>query len=162
MRRSPSSSLTNDCVAAMAEGLNSTLFTRFLALLWSDGDSAYLAKEDSNVDSEWKSFCNVILQMCQKPGPASQLLADSASNSSWEFLIKSKYHKQYLRSNHIACPYDGKPSVTVRSDLSGSVVDRHNADISFYTELLTETLDSLHAVYETLKLDNLRKRYLLI
>ncbi|XP_073016150.1 anaphase-promoting complex subunit 1 isoform X1 [Primulina eburnea] len=158
LRRGPSSSLTNDCVAAMAGGLNSTLFTRFLALLWSDGDPACLAKEDCNVDSEWKSFCTVILRMCQKPGPASQLLADSASNSSWEFLMKSKYHKQYLRSNHIAFPCAGKPSVMLRSDLSGSVVDRPNADISFYMELLTETLDSLHAVYETLKLDNLRKR----
>ncbi|KZV34947.1 anaphase-promoting complex subunit 1 [Dorcoceras hygrometricum] len=158
LRRSPSSSLTDDCIAAMAEGLNSNLFTHFLVLLWSDGDSTYLAKEDSNVDSEWKSFCTVLLQMCRKHDPSSQLLADSASDSSWEFLLKSKCHKQYLKSNYIACPCPGKPSVMLSSDSFKSVDERHNGKNILHVELLTETLDSLHAVYETLKLDNLRRR----
>lgn len=153
-RRSPSSSLTSECIAAMAEGLNPSLYKYFLGLLWGDDDSTYLAKADLCADSEWESFCNVITKLCQNPIRNSQL-----SHSSWEFLVKSKYNQQYLRSNYVAGAFPGLLSNSKESD-SSAVTANHteNTDGAFCMKLLTETLDSLHAVYETLKLDNLRKR----
>ncbi|KAA8539561.1 hypothetical protein F0562_026253 [Nyssa sinensis] len=50
LRRSPSSSLADDCITAMAEGLSSTFYNHFLALLWGDGDLAYLSAADASVD----------------------------------------------------------------------------------------------------------------
>ena len=40
----------------MAEGLEPNLYNHFVGLLWGNGDSAYLSKVDSSVDSEWESF----------------------------------------------------------------------------------------------------------
>lgn len=40
-----------------------------------------------------------------------------------------------------------------------SVDDAQSFDKPFYTDLLWESLESLHGLYESLKLDNLRKRY---
>ncbi|KAL1559265.1 anaphase-promoting complex subunit 1-like [Salvia divinorum] len=154
LRRSPSSSLTSECIAAMAEGLNPGLYKYFLGLLWGGDDSTYLAKADLCADSEWESFCNVITKLCQNPSRNSQL-----SHSSWEFLVKSKYNQQYLRSNYVAGAFPGLLSNSKESD-SSAVIANHtkNTEGACCMTLLTETLDSLHAVYETLKLDNLRKR----
>lgn len=142
----------------MAEGLNPSLYRHFLGLLWGGDDSTYLAKANLCADSEWESFCNVITEICQKPNTTSQL-SDSVSNSSWEFLVKSKYNQQYLRSNYVAAAFPGLSSNFKESDSSDAIA-RHmqNTEEALCMKLLTETLDSLHAVYETLKLDNLRKR----
>lgn len=144
----------------MAEGLSPNLYNHFLGLLWGADDSTYLAKENLCADSEWESFSNVITKICQSPNTASQL-SKSVSHSSWEFLVKSKYNQQYLRSNYVAgaFPVQKESSNLKESDLSDAVVTHTpNVEESFSVNLLTETLDSLHAVYETLKLDNLRKR----
>ncbi|GFP97654.1 anaphase-promoting complex subunit 1 [Phtheirospermum japonicum] len=140
-------------------GLSSSLYNHFLGLLWGDDDSTYLAKANSRDDSEWDSFCNVITKMCRKPNTTSQLLAEPVSCSSWEFLIRSKYNQQYFRSNCVAGSFPGISSDSKGIDSSGAdVADTQNIEETFYPKLLTETLDSLHAVYETLKLDNLRRR----
>ncbi|KAL8463255.1 hypothetical protein ACS0TY_034046 [Phlomoides rotata] len=159
LRRSPSSSLTNDCITAMAEGLSCSVFNHFLGLLWGDDGSTYLVKAYSRADSEWESFCNVITKMCQRPNATSQLLSDSVSHSSWEFLTQSNYNQQYLRSNCIAGTFPGLSSKLQGSHSSNVVVaDTQNTEGTFCLKFLRETLDSLHAVYETLKLNNLRKR----
>ncbi|XP_015079876.1 anaphase-promoting complex subunit 1 isoform X2 [Solanum pennellii] len=157
-RRNPSSSLANDCITAMAEGLNSTLYNHFLVLLWRNGDQTYLSGADMTADSEWESFQSVIKQICKESGHTSEKLSDSVSCSSWEFLINSRYHKQYSKSYPItglsetSIDQQGlySPGLSMgTSDSSGS---------SLCAELVTETLDTLHTVYESLKLDNLRKR----
>ncbi|KAL2248926.1 UNVERIFIED_CONTAM: Anaphase-promoting complex subunit 1 [Sesamum indicum] len=159
LRRSPSSSLTNECITAMSEGLSSSLYSHFLGLLWGDDESTYLANANSSADTEWESFCNVITKMCRKPSTTSPLLSDTVSHSSWEYLIQSKYNQQYLRSNFVAGAFPGLSSDFQGFDSSGTIIaDTPNTEETFYVNFLTETLDSLHAVYETLKLDNLRRR----
>ncbi|CAA2984556.1 anaphase-promoting complex subunit 1 [Olea europaea subsp. europaea] len=158
-RRSPSSSLTNDCINAMAEGLSPCFYNHFLVLLWADGSSAYLSKADSSADSEWESFCSVIRLLCRKSNRSFQISSDSASHSSWEFLVKSRYHDKYCKHNFIAGTFSRTSSGMQLSSSSGAAVGYpQRTKESYYMKLLTETLDSLHAVYETLKLDNLRKR----
>ncbi|KAK2994888.1 hypothetical protein RJ640_002281 [Escallonia rubra] len=157
LRRTPSSSLANDCITAMAEGLTPSFYNHFVIRLWGDGDSAYLADADSSVDSEWESFRSVILQMCGKSRHSTDRVSDSLSRSSWEFLVNSNFHKNYSKSNFII-------GISPRTPVMGSDSPKlyadggQNTEKSFYFELLTETLDSLHAVYENLKLNILRKR----
>ncbi|XP_075104821.1 anaphase-promoting complex subunit 1-like isoform X3 [Nicotiana tabacum] len=157
-RRNPSSSLANDCITALAEGMSSTLYNHFLVLLWRNGDQAYLSRTDLTADSEWESFQSVISQICKESSHNSEKLSDSVSCSSWEFLINSRYHKQYSKSY----PISGFSETSIDQQGSyspGSFVDTsHNAESSLYAELLAETLDTLHTVYESLKLNNLRKR----
>ncbi|KAK4436500.1 Anaphase-promoting complex subunit [Sesamum alatum] len=159
LRRSPSSSLTNDCITAMSEGLSSSLYNHFLGLLWGDDESTYLANANSSADTEWESFCNVITKTCRKSNTTSPLLSDSVSDSSWKYLIQSKYNQQYLRSNFVAGAFPGLSSEFQGFDSSGTIIaDTQNTEETFCVNFLIETLDSLHAVYETLKLDNLRRR----
>ncbi|KAL0359162.1 UNVERIFIED_CONTAM: Anaphase-promoting complex subunit [Sesamum angustifolium] len=114
---------------AMSEGLSSSLYSHFLGLLWGDDESTYLANSNSSADTEWESFCN------------------------------SKYNQQYLRSNFVAGAFPGLSSDFQGFGSSGTIIaDALNTGENFYVNFLTETLDSLHAVYETLKLDNLRRR----
>ncbi|PIA32336.1 hypothetical protein AQUCO_04500142v1 [Aquilegia coerulea] len=159
LRRSPSSSLTNDCITAMAEGLHSTFYNHFLVLLWGDGNSGYLAKADSCLDSEWEAFNNIIMHICGNSTSVSQKKFDLEPRSSWEFLVGSKFHKRYRMSSSIS-GIPVAPSLTLQMfDCSSSnIEDKDSADKSYYSQLLLETLDSLHALYENLKLDNLRKR----
>lgn len=145
----------------MAEGLSPCFYNHFLVLLWGDGSSAYLSKADSSADSEWESFCSVIRLLCRKSNHLFQISSDSASHSSWEFLIKSRYHDKYCKHNFIAATFSRTSSGMQVTSSSGAVVGYpQRTEESFYMKLLTETLDSLHAVYETLKLDNLRKRFI--
>ncbi|KAJ9683860.1 hypothetical protein PVL29_016384 [Vitis rotundifolia] len=159
LRRSPSSSLANDCIAAMAEGLSSSSYNHFLGLLWGDGDAGYLSKADSNVDSEWESFSSIIMHMCKKSGLIPPKLMDTVPHTSWEFLINSNFHKNYSKLNLIT-GISSKMSLELQeSDSSKSYSDGgRGLEKLSYSEPLKETLDSLHAVYESLKLDNLRKR----
>ncbi|XVE52473.1 hypothetical protein DITRI_Ditri02bG0124600 [Diplodiscus trichospermus] len=155
LRRSPSSSLANDSITAMAEGLSPSLYNHFLALLWGDGDSGYLSEANSTVDSEWNSFCDTIMQMCKKSSVVSQELP----KSPWEFLLNSKFHKNYCQINSMIglssrAEHDRAGSDSMRSNIDGA----KGSEKSFYSDLLMESLDSLHAVYESLKMDNLRRR----
>ena len=91
LRRSPSSSLADDCITAMSEGLCSAFYNYFLARLWGDGDSAYLSEADAGVDSEWESYSSVIMRMRTNYILTPERRLDSMSHSSWDFLINSKF-----------------------------------------------------------------------
>ncbi|GMN41281.1 hypothetical protein TIFTF001_010497 [Ficus carica] len=158
LRRRPSSSLANDCISAMAKGLSSNFYSHFLSLLWKDGDSAYLSEADNGVNLEWDSFCSIILQMCRS-STSTQKHSNPTAHSSWEFLINSKFHKNFCKHNRVT----GVSSVI---SLDMQKLDSFESNLktvekiekSFYSELMMESLDCLHAVYESLKLDTLRKR----
>lgn len=143
----------------MAEGLNNVFYNHFLVLLWGDTDVAYLAKNDVGVQSEWEAFCSTITKLCRESKPPNEMFSNSVFHSSWEFLINSKFHKNYPDSIFVRgiCPGKSFDQQEVSSFLS--LEDHlHTLEKSSYPELLMETLDTLHAVYETLKLDSLRKR----
>ncbi|KAL5540564.1 hypothetical protein UlMin_045257, partial [Ulmus minor] len=158
LRRSPSSSLANDCITAMAEGLSSSFYDHFLSLLWKEGDSVYLSEADSSVDSEWDSFCCTIMRMFRS-STCSKKHSNSTPQSSWEFLINSTFHKNFSKHNFI----NGVPSV---ASVDVQEIDSFGSNLSgakqlerpFYSQLMMESFDCLHAVYESLKLDTLRKR----
>lgn len=159
LRRSPSSSLADDCITAMAEGVSAGIYNRFLVCLWGNGHAAYLSEAESNVDSEWDSFSDLIVQMCRNYKVIPDKLVSCAPNSSWDFLLNSKYHRNYARLNPITGVSSGT-SVDLEELVScrSYVDDTENPENSFYSELLMESLESLHALYESLKLDTLRKR----
>ncbi|EFH47427.1 hypothetical protein ARALYDRAFT_487351 [Arabidopsis lyrata subsp. lyrata] len=147
----PSSSLANDCIAAIAEGLRSDLYSLFLSLLWGDGHSD---QKSSSIHFEWEALCNIFLEICQKP-TVVHLKQPKTSESSWEFLLSSKFHKTYSRF------HNGITSIN-RLDLEG-IVPFDSKICSEETlgsscELMVQSLDCLHAVYESLKMDNLRKQ----
>lgn len=149
-RRYPSSSLANDCITAMAEGLEANLYDHFVALLWGNGESAYLSRVDSSADSEWESFSAIILEIFGKKRKNPQL----HSGSSWEFLLNSSFHEKYSKSHFMS----GISSrMSLQSDESCSASQQ--LDTSYTSESLIEILDILHAVYESLKLNHLRRRY---
>ncbi|KAK7320591.1 hypothetical protein VNO77_30211 [Canavalia gladiata] len=159
LRQSPSSSLANDCITALAEGLDSSFYKHFLGLLWKDGDPAHLSGAESSVDSEWDSFCRVIMQICRKSNIISQKDSDSVPHSAWDFLVSSRFHYNFCKVNSMfripcAVSLDQQESNFPWS----SIDDAQSTEKPFYTELLRESLESLHALYESLKLDNLRKR----
>ncbi|GLT54489.1 hypothetical protein SLA2020_276820 [Shorea laevis] len=156
-RRSPSSLLADDCITAMAEGFSSSFYGHFLGLLWKDGDSAYLADADSSVSLEWDSLCSIIMQMCKSSCVVSQEFLKSVPQSSWEFLISSKFHKNY-KLNSISGISSGMSHDVLGFSPGSNSDGKRSLQNSFYSELLMECLDSLHAVYESLKLDILRKR----
>ncbi|XP_004308940.1 PREDICTED: anaphase-promoting complex subunit 1-like [Fragaria vesca subsp. vesca] len=158
LRRSPTSSLANDCITAMAEGLSSSFYSHFLSLLWKDGDSAYLSEADSSVHSEWDSFRSIIMEMCQSTA-TSKMVSNPVPQSSWEFLISSKFHDNFCKNNFIA-QNSSVMSLDVRRLDASQLSTNSNQRIekTFHSELLMESLHCLHAVYESLKLNNLRKR----
>lgn len=161
LRRSPSSLLANDCIAAMAEGLSSSFYSHFLSLLWKDSDSGYLSEAENGVNSEWDSFCSIILQMCGSSISTGRH-SNSTVQSSWEFLIGSKFHKNFCKHNFVT----GVSSITSvdaqeKDYLGSNLTGMKEVEKSFYPELMVESLSCLHAVYESLKLDTLRKRYIL-
>ncbi|TKY56880.1 Anaphase-promoting complex subunit 1 [Spatholobus suberectus] len=159
LRQSPSSTLSNDCITALAEGLCSSFYRHLLGLLWKDGDPAHLSEAESSVDSEWDSFCHVILQICRKYNIISQKCSDSVPRSAWDFLVSSQFHYNFCKINSTfgipcAVSHDQQESNFHRSSLDGA----QSSGKPFYTDLLRESLESLHGLYESLKLDNLRKR----
>ncbi|KAJ4908777.1 Anaphase-promoting complex subunit 1 [Raphanus sativus] len=149
---SPSSSLANDCIAALAEGLRSDLYNLFLSLLWGDDNSD---QKGSCVHFEWEAFCNIFLGICQNPTDVHLKQPKTSSESSWEFLLNSNFHKTYSR-------FHGGISSNNSLDLEGIVPFETKTgggkkpNNSF--ELMVKSLDCLHAVYESLKMDNLRKQ----
>ncbi|KAK1284173.1 Anaphase-promoting complex subunit 1 [Acorus calamus] len=157
LRRNPFSSLASECIMAMAEGLHCSFYSHFVVLLWGDCDSDYLSNADSPVDSEWESLSCTIMKICEKYGSFLPEHHSTMPNStSWEFLINSRYHKNYCKQSSIS-------GISLTSLDSGrlqycSPPTFDERERSFYSQLLTETLDSLHALYENLKLNELRKR----
>lgn len=160
LRQSPSSALANDCITALAEGLRSSFYRHLLGLLWKDSDPAHLSETESIVDSEWDSFCHVIMQICRKYKIICQKHSDSVPHSAWDFLVSSQFHYNFCKVNSMfGIPYavslDQRGLNFQRSSVDGA----QNSGKPFYTDLLRESLESLHGLYESLKLDNLRKRY---
>lgn len=162
LRQSPSSLLANDCITALAEGLGPSFYRHFLGCLWKDGDPVHLSDAESSVDSEWDSFCGVIMQICGKSNIISQKQSGSGPHSAWDFLVCSKFHNNFCKVNSMlgrscAVSLDHQESNFPRSSIDGLL----SSEKPFYAELLLESLESLHSLYESLKLDNLRKRYAL-
>ncbi|KAF7828197.1 anaphase-promoting complex subunit 1 isoform X1 [Senna tora] len=158
LRQSPSSLLANDCITALAEGLSFSFYRYLLGHLWKDGDPAHLTVADSGVDSEWDSFCRVIMQLCRESNLMSQKHLTSVSHSAWDFLLSSQFHRNFCKINTIsgisrAASLDQQETNSPSSAMDGTQISAN----PFNCELLMETLESLHAVYESLKLDNLRK-----
>ncbi|XP_010067541.2 anaphase-promoting complex subunit 1 isoform X5 [Eucalyptus grandis] len=158
LHQSPSSSLVKDCMEAMAEGMISSLYNHFLTLLWGDNDITYLSKADSSVDSEWVSFSSLMLQMCRRSTYISEKFPVSTCQSSWDFLVNSQFHQNYCKLSSFTGASSQAVLESQAVDCSRSVTEaKPTGDSTFYSELLVKSLDSLHAVYESLKLDNLRK-----
>ncbi|XP_061351686.1 anaphase-promoting complex subunit 1 [Gastrolobium bilobum] len=156
--QSPSSLLAKDCITALAEGLGSSFYRHFLGLLWKHDDPAHLSEADSSVVSEWGSFCSVIMKICRN-NIISQKCFGSVPHSAWNFLTSSKFHNNFCKVNSMfgiscAVPLDQRESSFPRSFMDGTEC----SEKPFYTELLIESLESLHALYESLKMDSLRKR----
>lgn len=79
----------------------------------------------------------------------------TSPDSSWEFLLSSKFHKTYSRFHSgitSTNPLDLEGIVPFGSKTGSGEIPGN----SF--ELMVQSLDCLHAVYESLKMDNLRKQ----
>ncbi|XP_038980234.1 anaphase-promoting complex subunit 1 isoform X2 [Phoenix dactylifera] len=156
LRRNPSSALADDCITAMAEGLHSSVYSHFASSLWGDDDSAYLS--NPLVDSEWESFTRAVMKICTRCGCLPPKQPSKLPDTAWEFLINSKFHTCYSKKASVS----GISLMSVASfggaDYTAAYIQDEQNQVSFYARLLRETLDSLHALYENLKLDNLRKQ----
>ncbi|KAK9124538.1 hypothetical protein Sjap_014140 [Stephania japonica] len=159
LRRNPCSSLTNDCITALFEGLDSTFYNHFLGLYWGENDCLYLNSANSSVDLEWEGFSDIIMRLCGKSAVLVRSAVDLTPSSSWEFLINSEFHRTYCKKNTFARGTTFTTSLAM-GDLDLSKTKKDDVQMpckSFYVQLLIEVLDLLHALYENLKLDNLRK-----
>uniref|UniRef100_A0A0D9ZXX1 Anaphase-promoting complex subunit 1 n=1 Tax=Oryza glumipatula TaxID=40148 RepID=A0A0D9ZXX1_9ORYZ len=154
LRKSPSSSLVSDCITAMAEGLQSCFYSHFVSLLWGDSDAAYLCSS-SHVDSEWESFSYEVEKICAKYGQISPTKSSESPCTAWDFLINSKHHAKYGKQSRTTLPMSYNTS---SMSFHSFPQDGNSADVSFYIRFISETLDTLHALYENLKLNILRKQ----
>uniref|UniRef100_A0A0A9DXX7 Meiotic checkpoint regulator cut4, putative n=1 Tax=Arundo donax TaxID=35708 RepID=A0A0A9DXX7_ARUDO len=157
LRKNPSSSLVSDCITAMAEGLQDCFYSHFISLFWGDSDAAYLYLS-SHVDSEWEYFCYEITRVCTKYGQKLPTKSPTSSSSAWDVLINSKYHAQYCKR----APMSSNSFLPVSYGTCNTVFnpflqDEHSSEVSFYVQFMRETLETLHALYENLKLNILRK-----
>ncbi|GAB2272646.1 hypothetical protein Dimus_007470 [Dionaea muscipula] len=156
LRRGPSCSLASDCMASLADGLSSSLYNNFLRLLWGH-EMSCLVKADGSVGSEWKLFGSIIMQMCRESESTSQHGSDQCS--SWDFLVNSNFHRNYRDRTFTNCMQsDGSVNMGEFYLASSSQVGEQSHEKTFYSQFLIESLNCLHAVYENLKLINLRKR----
>ncbi|CAN0909752.1 Anaphase-promoting complex subunit 1 [Linum grandiflorum] len=156
LRSSLSSELVNDCITVMADGLCPSLYKQFLFLLWGDGDSEYSMSGKSSLQSEWDSFCTLILRLRGEFGSVKCVKPPQAS--SWEFLMNSNFHKDYRKVN-VSGGFSRVSLDVEELEYQGSIAEgKCSLPNSIYFELLRETLGCLHALYETLKLDSLRQR----
>ncbi|XP_073113376.1 anaphase-promoting complex subunit 1 isoform X2 [Elaeis guineensis] len=157
LRRNPSSALADDCITAMAEGLHSSFYSHFASLLWGDDDSAYLS--NPLVDSEWESFTRAVIKICTRYGSLPPKQPSKLPDTAWEFLIDSKFHTHYSKKASVSgISFMSTASFRGADYTAAYIHDEQNQEVAFYARLLRETLDSLHALYENLKLDNLRKQ----
>ncbi|XP_047093985.1 anaphase-promoting complex subunit 1 isoform X1 [Lolium rigidum] len=158
LRKNPSSSLVSDCITAMAEGLQSSFYSHFVSLLWGDNDAASLCSS-SHVDSEWEFFSYEVSKACAKYEQTSSTKSSTSSSTAWGFLINSKYHAQYCKQSSILGTSFLPMSYSTNSTAFHSFLqDEHSSDAAFYIRFMKETLDTLHALYENLKLNVLRKQ----
>ncbi|KAJ0979367.1 hypothetical protein J5N97_014841 [Dioscorea zingiberensis] len=160
LRRFPSSSLASDCIAAMAEGLRPSFYNHFILLLWVDNDSTYLSSSSPHVDSEWDSFASSLVKICKRYFSRSTISATTLPDTAWSYLLRSKFHMDYCKEMSISGISSATMSCPGGSDYfsANAKGEEQSRDLIFYTQLLKETLDSLHALYESLKLVSLRKR----
>ncbi|CAM0955935.1 unnamed protein product [Alopecurus aequalis] len=158
LRKNPSSSLFSDCISAMAEGLQSCFYSHFVSLLWGDNDAACLYSS-SHVDSEWESFSYEVSKACATYEQTSSAILSTSSSTAWDFLINSKYHAQYCKQSTISgTSFLPMSYSTSRTGVPSFLQDEHSSDAAFYIRFMKETLDTLHALYENLKLNVLRKQ----
>jgi anaphase-promoting complex subunit 1 len=142
----------------MAEGLQSCFYSHFVSLLWGDNDAACLCSS-SHVDSEWESFSYEVSKACAKYEQTSSTKLSTSSSTAWDFLINSKYHAQYCKQSSISGASFLPMSYSISSTGFHSFLqDEHSSDAAFYIRFMKETLDTLHALYENLKLNVLRKQ----
>lgn len=157
LRKNPSSSLVSDCITAMAEGLQSCFYNQFVSLFWGDSDAAYLYSS-SQVDSDWEYFSHEIKSVCTKYGQTLSTKSLTSLSKAWDFLINSKYHSQYckraLSSSNSFLPVSYNTCKTVFNPF---LQDEHSSDVSYNIRFMREILETLHALYENLKLNILRK-----
>ncbi|XP_020578138.1 anaphase-promoting complex subunit 1 isoform X2 [Phalaenopsis equestris] len=155
---SPSSSLANDCLMAMAEGLHSSSYSHFLRVLWGSGFSASSQNNESNVESQWESFLSTVHRIIDLH-QSSRHSFPKIPSTSWDFLISSKFHTSYGKQVPNSCISVVNVS-GCRDSLSAAVhvPDKRSPEVIYYRQLSSEMLDSLHALYENLKLNNLRKQ----
>lgn len=159
LRRSPLSLLVSDCITALAEGLTTSLYNHFFSLLWEDGESYSSAGGSSILTTEWDSFSSVIMQICNKYNGLQKDLSNLKPRTSWEFLVSSKFHKNFRERNLIDGTWHETLSDTHKLEPCYKTLDTtQSSEKSFYSQLLADSLDCLHAVYENLKLEKLRKR----
>ncbi|URE26434.1 Anaphase-promoting complex subunit [Musa troglodytarum] len=97
LRRNPTSSLANDCITAMAVGLQFSFHSHFATLLWGDFGSAYFFHSHPHTDSEWDAFAGAVMRICDRYGTRMQRQSPPVSGAAWDFLVNSKLHKCYLR-----------------------------------------------------------------
>ncbi|KAL6865049.1 hypothetical protein ACP4OV_016200 [Aristida adscensionis] len=157
LRKKPSSSLVSDCITAMAEGLQSCFYNHFVSLYWGASDAA-CQYSSSHVDSEWESFSYEIRKVCTKYGKHLPTISPTSTNKAWDFLMNSKYHAQYCKRTPTSSNSSLPASYSTCSTVFNSFFqDECTSDVSFYIQFMRETLETLHALYESLKLNILRK-----
>ncbi|KAJ3676348.1 hypothetical protein LUZ60_003760 [Juncus effusus] len=168
LRKYPCSSLVKDCITAMSEGLNSSFYAHFLSLLWGDEKSSYLSHSDSHPDQEWESFIIEISKICNKIGNSvlkreNNLTVNKNENkTAWDFLLDSGFHARYQKQfcgSFLSILSDNN-SVLSESKYNYAYETKESGkdEVNYYIGLIKETLDSLHALYESLKLNILRKQ----
>lgn len=159
LRRSPLSLLVNDCITALAEGLTTSLYNHVFGLFWEVGNFSSLAGANPILTTEWDSFSSVMMQICKKYNGLQKDFSDLKPHTSWEFLVSSKFHKSFGKRNFHDGTWFGTSSDTRKLEPTYITLDTtQSSERSFYSHLLAASLDCLHAVYENLKLEKLRKR----
>lgn len=158
--QNPSSSLVSDCVAAMSEGLTSNFYNHFLTLFWGGSSSSNLNKSEPSVDTEWGRFCGIIMQLVKRSEVFSEGTSSLKPALSWDFLNNSEFHRNYCKTTSLSWILSSVKLGTQELAHESSIEAKPNGNCSLNSELLIKILESLHAVYECLKLDKLRKWYI--
>ncbi|CAL9156743.1 unnamed protein product [Musa hybrid cultivar] len=156
LRRNPTTSLANDCITVMAVGLQFSFYSHFATLLWGDFGSAYFFHSRPHTDSEWDAFAGAVMRICDRYGTRMQRQSPPVSGAAWEFLVNSKLHRRHSIGRGIFSM--NMPNCSGADYNDSQIQDEQNEGRPFYSQLLAETLDSLHCLYESLKLDKLRKQ----
>lgn len=145
----------------MAEGLQYSYYTHFLSLLWGDNSSSYLADSDSGPDQEWESFSSEVSKICNKfvhsPSKRNNPAYSLKETTAWDFLLSSRFHAQYRKqslASLLSILADSGPTGGLYKCSYGR--EQGVEESSYHMHL--ELLDSLHALYESLKLNILRKK----
>jgi anaphase-promoting complex subunit 1 len=146
----------------MAEGLQYSYYTNFLSLLWGGDSSSYLTDSNSNPDQEWESFSSEISKICNKfvhsPSKSHSPAHSVTETTAWDFLLSSRFHAQYRKQSSasmLSILAESGPTAGLCKCNYGR--EQGDKELSYHMHL-REVLDSLHALYESLKLNILRKK----